>query len=251
MCLHVNKKFFAKARVNFYKFIKNYLMNTTNVTVESVNLILQKLQELQVTYNQNKALILTEDDLKCQLFRLIYDLFPRNSETFNPEITGCSVHSEIKFFDELGKLTLRPDLIVIDPGNISIFHSTEYTMKRSGPEYNQLSSKNFTIAGGAILIELKFCRNRSGINQTDIIDYQSDIDKMQRLKSIIESNSYEQEKVYGIFAAFNKTNNGEAIFEDFKSRNSDKEDLHIFYGSGNVDFSTNSRRPYDFIDEEL
>lgn len=121
------------------------------------NIVLQKLQELQVTYNQDKALILTEDDLKCQLFRLIYDLFPRNSETFNPEITGCSVHSEIKFFDELGKLTLRPDLIVIDPGNISIFHSTEYTMKRSGPE--------------------------------------------------------------------------------------------IFYGSGNVDFSTISRRPFDFIDE--
>lgn len=218
------------------------------INSDFVDLIIEKLEILETEYQQNKALILTEDDLKCQLFRYIYDIFPRNLETFNSGITGCSVHSEIKFFDEDDKLTLIPDLVVVDPGNISIFHSTEYTMKRKGPKYNKIPPKNFAIGGGAILIELKFCRNRIGVNATDVINFQSDVAKMHRIKSIIESRSNGDDKVYGIFVLFNKTNNGSEIFQSFKNGNSNDEDIRIFYGSGLVNFSEISKYPFDFND---
>lgn len=220
------------------------------INSRSLELIIEKLTELQKNYQLNKALILTEDDLKCQLFRLIYELFPTSESTFSSDIKGCAVHSEVKFFDEDGKLTLIPDLIVVNTENISIYHSTEYVIKKGKPQYKNNPSKNFTIAGGAILIELKFCREKIGINDTDIISYQTDINKMIRIKEIIESQTNGEEKVYGIFVAFNKTDNGRDKFQQFQLNNNGNEDIKIFYGSGLVDFSNSTQYPFSYIDED-
>ncbi|WP_144038254.1 hypothetical protein [Soonwooa buanensis] len=217
--------------------------------MRSVEVIIEKLHQLQTNYQSNKALILTESDLKCQLFRLIYELFPIDNSTFSEEITGCAVHSEVKFFDEDGKLTLVPDIIIVNTENISIYHSTEYVFKKGIPQYRSNPSKNFTIAGGAILIELKFCRDKIGINDTDIISYQNDINKMIRIKEIIERQTSGEEKVYGIFAAFNKTNNGNEKFQEFRQNNIINEDINIFYGTGLVDFNNTTQFPFSNLDE--
>lgn len=221
-----------------------------NINLDSVSLIIGKLQELEQNFQENKALILTENDLKCQLFRLIYDLFPTSQETFSPDIKGCAVHSEVKFFDEDGKLTLVPDLIVVDTSNISIYHSTEYKIVKHVPAYKPNSSKSFTIAGGVILIELKFCRSKNGINDTDIFNYQQDVDKMIRLKEIIENKNNGQEKVYGIFVAFNKTNIGEDKFQNFNNLNNHNDEIQIFYGTGMVDFANSTQNPFNYIDDQ-
>ncbi|WP_123947306.1 hypothetical protein [Chryseobacterium pennae] len=222
-----------------------------DINLDSISLIIRKLQELEQIFQENKALILTENDLKCQLFRLIYDLFPISHETFSPDIKGCAVHSEVKFFDEDDKLTLVPDLIVVNTSNISIYHSTEYEIIKHTPVYNSNPSKNFTIAGGAILIELKFCRDKNGINDTDIFNYQQDVDKMIRLKEIIENKNNGNEKVYGIFVAFNKTNLGENKFQIFKNSNNHNDEIKIFYGTGMVDFANTTKNPFNYIDDQL
>lgn len=208
------------------------------LNLDSVKKIIDKLKELEITFQQNQAMILTEDDLKCHVFRLIYDLFPISARTFSREIKGSAVHSEVSFFDGYGKLTLKPDLIVVEPKNISIFHSTIFDDRRQ--MYQTNSSKDYSIAGGSIVIELKFCRRRDGIQNRDITSYQADINKIKKIMRIVETKSPSDEKVYGILAVFNKTNNGYEIFEDFKNKNQ-TEDISIFYGTGNVDFSQSTQ----------
>ncbi|PVD49984.1 hypothetical protein DC498_22505 [Terrimonas sp.] len=59
--------------------------------------ILSTIEELEMSFRENQAIILTEDDLKCLVFHKIYDLFLHNTLTFNTEIKGSPLHAELKF----------------------------------------------------------------------------------------------------------------------------------------------------------
>ncbi len=64
------------------------------------------------------------------------------------------------------------------------------------------------MGGSAILIELKFCREQSGINDANILEYKTDLEKLKKLQEIVRIRSNGFDQFYGVFAIFNKTNNG-------------------------------------------
>lgn len=215
-----------------------------SINQELVDRIIKELQSLESEFQEHKALLLTEDDLKCHVFKRIHSLIPDNTQTVDSDVSGSALHSEVKFFDENGKLTLIPDLTLISPKNISIYHSVEFRIKKKGPKYGPLPSKSFEIGGDAIIIELKFCREQTGITETDIASYQTDLDKIKRLQRLVLSRSGGRDKLFGIVAVFNKTNLGRNLYEEFKTRNSEENRIYIFYGTGLVDFSNSSRYPF-------
>ena len=191
--------------------------------------ILEKLNELELDYQENKGIILTEYDLQCLLFHKIYDLFVHNQETVDSHIKGSPLHSEIKFFKENGKLFYRPDITIITPKDYSIIHSiAKFIIENDRIKYKPTSSKEFEFGGDSIIIELKFERKRSGITRVD--SFRKDLEKIEKLKELIERN--QQSKVYGIVAIFNKTDNKSKKFDEFIQSNNLNSDIKVKYYTG-------------------
>ena len=202
-----------------------------------VTVVTTEIQELEKEYQQCQGLILTEDDLKCHLFSKLKAKMPMNERTINATVTGSSLHSEIKFFDEDDDLSLKPDLCIIDPMHLSIYHSVEFEVKRTTARFKQYSSKKFEVGGSAILIELKFCRDPKGPSKIEVASFKTDLEKLIRLNRIVETRSGGRNKIYGVFALFNKTDNGKGTFEELVSNYDSVDDLHAIYATGKVDFT--------------
>ena len=217
------------------------------INLEMLNIITEELRDLEREYREHKALLLTEDDLQNHLFNRIRNRFPDNVHTMDRGITGCAIHSEVKFYDQNGQLTLIPDLCIIPPGELSIYHSVMYgTTPKKGPKYKRLPSKNFEFSGDALVIELKFCRKKGGINAKDILTYKNDLEKIKHLQQIRSTRTQGRNRILGILAVFNKTDTGSTRFENFVRENPTDGTIKLFYGSGLVDFSQFD--PYLFPD---
>jgi hypothetical protein len=216
------------------------------INQQLVQQIVAVIGEQAAEYQQHQGMILTEDDLKCNLFGKIKAMLPDYRPTLNPHVSGSLLHSEVKFFDTNGKLTLIPDLTVIWPGNLSIFHSVEFAIDNNMAGFRDYSAKCFEIGGNAIIIELKFCRNQNGLTDKDIQFYQKDIDKIRKLQKIIKTRSHGADDLFGICAVFNKTNLGKTKFDILLSQNQSQKDVEILYHSGHVDFTDQRINDYGF-----
>ncbi|MGF7036877.1 hypothetical protein [Mucilaginibacter lappiensis] len=198
--------------------------------------ILTEIKLLEIEYQSNQAMILTEDDLKCNLFARLKPLMPSRMPTINKDNYGSPIHTEVKFYDEKGFLTLVPDITIVHPRHLSIFHSVEFKIEATrNRNFGKLPSKSFELGGHTIIIELKFCRNTKGIQDEEVNTYQADLDKISRLQNIVRARSNGNDRLYGIFAFFNKTDLGKEKFEQMVSANTNPS-LHILYNSGKVDF---------------
>lgn len=202
-----------------------------------IPLILSEISTLEQEYQASQGMILSEDDLKCHLFSRLRAILPQAMPTFNAKVLGSPLHAEVKFFDEENMLTIRPDISIIDPRHLSIYHSVEFEVKRGVLKYNNYSSKCFEVGGSAIMIELKFCRDHNGINDEHISSYQADLEKINRLQKIVTHRSNGIDKIYGVFAVFNKTDKGANKIEPLKKMYETLPNIHLVYATGKVDFS--------------
>jgi len=198
--------------------------------------IIEKITDLETEFNDCKALILSEDDMKLHICRKIYSLFDHRQLTMDRNIYGSPIHTEIKFFDENEKLTLRPDITILNPQDLSIKHSIKYRITDNGIKYLKTSSKEFEFGGNTIIIELKFCKNKTGITDSKLSTYISDINKIKRIQRIVSSNSNSNNKVFGILVIFNKTDKKIRRFNEFLREYEGENDLKIYYGTSNVNY---------------
>ena len=150
-------------------------------------------------------------------------------ETFDSHILGSPLHSEIKFFNENGKLFYRPDLTIIEPKNYSIIHSiSDFIIKEEKIVYKPTSSKEFEFCGNSIIIELKFCRAKNGITRID--SFKTDLMKIKKIKQLVEKDG--KSKIYGIIAIFNKTDIKNNSLVNFLSSSDTEPDIKVKYFSG-------------------
>lgn len=207
-----------------------------------VEKIMEFLKKIEIEYQKVQGLILTEDDLKCLLFSKLYG-YLQVANTIDTGVTASAIHSEVKFYDEEGLLTLIPDLCIVEPRHISIFHSVEFKIKRNHLtyEYKKLPRKSVEIGGNTIVIELKFCRDKNGINETDVETYNNDISKIKKLQEIVQRRSSGNDKMFGVFAVFNKTNGGAEFVKSIMEAENSR--ITTFYGTGLVDFTQENRFP--------
>ncbi len=201
-----------------------------------LDVIEAELRQLEQEFQVNQALLLTEDDLQCHLFGRLRARYPTYIETMDRGVTGLAIHSEVKFYDEDGKLTLIPDLCIIPPGELSIYASIMYgSSPRNLLKRNRLPSKNFEFGGDALAIELKFCRKKGGINAKDINHYKKDVEKLKRLRDLRHNRSEGREHLLGLIAILNKTEAGGDLVQELIEHHQEN-DIRIFYGTGKVDF---------------
>lgn len=193
-------------------------------------IIEEKIEQLGREYERMKGLILTESDLKYQLFRKLTQIrelsIPRKTEDKN--IYSTAIHSELSWFDRNGKLSITPDISIIEPGHLSILRGNTFGFK--------LPSKGYTFSGGAILFELKFVRLKTGIT-THIFKKQimSDYNKIRGLKEKLDETDMGN-SIFCYFIIFNKTNIACKDFKEFLINNSQGDYYKFIYKTGNVVF---------------
>ena len=71
-------------------------------TDENKRLVTSALERLAEKCRLNRALTLTESDLKCQLYLELFQIpqFGTLNEIFDQGILGPSIHTETKFFEK-------------------------------------------------------------------------------------------------------------------------------------------------------
>lgn len=188
--------------------------------------------EIEKEYQKTQGLILTEDDLKA----IIYRKLAKDSKLSKPQptkdkhISASPLHTELSWYDKRGRLTIRPDITILDPKYLSILH-------RKGDKVS-LPSKGYSFGGHAVLMELKFIKNKTGIRKTTIDGpLKKDIQKMERLFKRLE----DQKAPYYLFCyfiIFNKTGILCNEFEEFlRLANSAKPSRYkVVYATGKVEF---------------
>ena len=168
-----------------------------------------QIRLLKIEYSQAPGSILTEDDLKCLLYNKLSRLRPLRAPvpTLNHHILGSYVHAELSWYDENGRLRIRPDITIIEPEHLSILHDyTPSTLDLFGSAYSPfpgapLPSKQYAFGGKAITIELKFAR--AGITKSMMRLINKDFEKILRLFEKLDKEG-EGESVFSYLVIFNK-----------------------------------------------
>ena len=155
------------------------------------------INDLASEYMRVPGLILTEDDLKCQLFHRLSHIpeLEGSSETVDSGTLASLVHAEVPWFDENSQLKLRPDITITDPRDLSIHHAMQRRLS--------LPTKRFHFIGDSILFELKFYRGKGGITSRSITKVRNDVEKIRRLRrrsQVLRPGIF----IYGFVVVFTK-----------------------------------------------
>ncbi|MFH1946492.1 MAG: hypothetical protein ABIK95_12790 [Acidobacteriota bacterium] len=201
------------------------------ITPELFKKIDQILVNILEEFQLNKAMILTEDDLKCTIVRRLFEIpelsIPQSTQ--NIEILSYPVHTEIPWYDASGKLTIKPDITILDPKNLSILHGC---YGKSLP----LPSKQCEFAGPSIIFELKYIRNKTGIRKATFEGkICEDFKKVQKLFDRMDEAN-QPNALFCYFVVFNKTDIKCRDFEEFLVSNKNSYRHKLVYGSSNVKF---------------
>jgi hypothetical protein len=208
-----------------------------SVNKELLKIVVNEIRIIGNLYANSQGLILSEDDIKCLIYRSLYNHFGDNGHEmplFDMNTKGSPLHSEIKFFDEDGKLTIRPDITILDPQYYSIKHSIEnLCIKDDRVIYEPTSSKEFEFGGNAIVIEIKFFKSKDGIKTLSKI--KDDIAKIEKIQNLVRQNT-----IWGLIVIFNKTDKKSESFKNLLHEyESGVGNIQMIYCSGMVDFSNN------------
>lgn len=162
------------------------------------NEIENKIDELAYTAIQNKALILTETDLQCQLYMKLNEinLLSQLSYTDDGFFTS-KIHTEISWFKDnnTDRLSIRPDITLLEPANLRITSRFDGT---------PLPSKGLHSVDGGIIFELKFDRNKRTISEKNFQGIVKDIQSFETIYNRF-SNTGNGYLIYGYFVLFIKS----------------------------------------------
>jgi hypothetical protein len=137
------------------------------------------------------GLVLTEDDFQCRLYSML-SAIPELEEprpTLDPDVLATPVHSEVSWYDEAGRLLIRPDITILEPEHLSLLHGYLPPIPAgSEPEleptaWPPLPNKGFEFGGRAVVFELKFARY--GLNRVMTSKVLEDWVQAQRLLSLL------------------------------------------------------------------
>jgi hypothetical protein len=198
----------------------------------------QLIHNIEREYRCNQGLILTEDDLAGLIYGRLRYFFRNPSTAYGSGLHWCMhtqdhkiaaspVHLEVPWYDSEGYLRIRPDITILEPDQLSILHRYGDGLK--------LPSKQFEFAGNAIIMELKFVRQKAGITENIMKDIRNDFNKIQ--DSLIgQRNTNLRKNLYCFFVVFNKTDKKCASFDQYLVDHGEGAWYKYIYCSGQVSF---------------
>ncbi len=151
---------------------------------EADSLVLKAIEEFKEKFIKSKGLVLTESDAHCYLYKSLFEVgFGKIEPSADPEIMTNYIHSELSWYDDNRKLTIKPDITIISPKHISLIRNLNFIAR--------IPSKQYSFSGNAIVIEIKYIRNRSEITQSKLQLIKKDITKVESLINRIDHSSFD------------------------------------------------------------
>ena len=189
-----------------------------------------KIDDLGSEYRQTQGLILTEDDLKCNLYSKLIQIpyLAEPNTTVDNWIKASKVHTELSWFDSVGALSIKPDITILDPENLSLLHAVQ-----SG--FN-LRSKGCHFVGDAIIFELKLSRGRKGFTEKALKSVKDDVAKIKRLYEKIDGDGNKFSLVCYIVFFAKVSVEGNNMISDFQAEMAGDSRFRVLYRSGGVSF---------------
>lgn len=190
--------------------------------LENRNFVLTSLNNVAERMRLHRGLVLTESDLKCQVYSelLNIDSFSRVRPSFDNNVSSIAIHTETKFFNEIGLLSQAPDLVITDPGMLSITRSVNG---------DPLPTKGFNFDGPSILIELKFLKSARRAHAKTLASIRHDINKSELLNR-------RRLNFHLIVAVFDRFDHNENIIQEIFQGNIGHQNLTCVYFSGGDHF---------------
>lgn len=141
--------------------------------------------------------LLTEGDLQCLLFRQLSSIaaFSTPIASHDAHILATPTHAEVSWFDTNKKLTIKPDITILDPQQLSLLYKIGSV--KAPP------SKQFHFTGKAFIFELKFIRGPKGIQKTELARIKKDFKKIQDLFSKLKADG-DEGHVFCYFVIFSR-----------------------------------------------
>lgn len=185
------------------------------------------VSEIEQDYRSSPGLILSEDDAKCLLFGKIQLLLAGRGQsrgvTAQESVFASPLHTEIKFLDQNGALSIRPDITVMDTTSLSLVHS------REGLNVNR---KGFVFYGSATAIEIKFCKARQGIDSRFTSSIQRDCEKLIEIRQRLYPPN-EPATFNAVVVVFNRSSRVCQAFNDLQNQYMGAASVRIVYASAN------------------
>lgn len=200
-----------------------------------LNSIMQEIKNIESDFQSNQGLLLTEDDLKSQIYSRVSGLINMRQKTMDNHIWGSPLHTELPFYDNNGKLTIRPDITIFNPSEMSILHGVGIYIKGDKIAYGKLPSKSCEFGGKTIVIEIKFYRGKSGISKRSLLSVRKDVSKILRLMRR-HNRPASHNDILGIMVVFNKTNKKIRLLNRLINKFASHPRLRVVYGTGRVIF---------------
>jgi len=185
-------------------------------------LIIKAIQRVCLHCRSVPGALLTEDDLKCLLVSELLSLeaFSRVITTQDTHISATPVHMEVKWFDAAGKLTIQPDITILDPEQLSLLH-------RVG-SLKAPPSKQFHFTGSAFIFELKFARGKHGITDAELRRIRKDFEKIEKLFAKLKADS-DENNVFCFFVVFARYRAACSAWGEFLHEHSDSDHWKLIY----------------------
>jgi hypothetical protein len=148
----------------------------------------QKIDEIGDNYCENKGIILTESDLKCIVYsellkiKSLNNLKSTNTKEYSTDVKSHYIHTEISWFDKSGRLTLKPDITILNPHSISI---------KTDNKRSFIFGDNDDI--DSIIFELKFYRNP----EVNLDNVKNDYEKFLEINKL-------NKNIYAYFIIFSR-----------------------------------------------
>lgn len=183
--------------------------------------------EIEEEFRITPGLILSEDDAKCLLFgklqSCLISQLQHSLPTSDVNTLASPLHTEIKFLDRNGKLSIRPDLTLLDTNALCIGESRDgFSIDRKG----------FVFFGSALAIEIKFCKAKRGITNPFVASIRKDCEKLLDLQErLYPSNELPTFK--GVAVVFSRRNRASQLFYDLQEEFAGNGNVQLLYATAN------------------
>ena len=194
--------------------------------------IINRIHQIGAEFERCKGLILSESDLKCLIYKELYADFSEQKATKDINgLTAISLHTELPWYDKFGKLTLRPDITILDASGLSLKKETAFCYQNGQIYHGKLPSKEYSYYGNAIIIEIKYYKGKNGITKAGKESIEKDIKK---INDICGRNNGAK----GVMVVFSKVNKGRILINELKNQFENEKVKIIFSTAG---FELNNR----------
>lgn len=141
-------------------------------------IVMKHLKKMKSDFENNPFNFLSEDDVKCHLFMKLFKEFKFSKLKKTEDDQSISpLHSEVRYFNEQGKLLFQVDISAIDPQYANVY-SKRVKEGRKRP----MLAKRYEFDKSHFSIEIKLNKGVWSKNYTYKI-WEKDLQKLRDIKS--------------------------------------------------------------------